>query len=368
MANIDSRGGLVTQIQQLATTGARAAEVFATDEGIFLAVPQLARDVPGEPPYMNGGDSDVEAPIYRWQDGRFVEYETLPLSGGEDLEYFEIDGRRFLAAAGIRTGKGPYNLDTEAVVYERVSHAWVPLQRFPVFAAKQWFAFSFESRHFLALAQGAVVDGVVPRHPRQSCLFEWNGERFEPFQTFEGLWGYNWAFASFGGEHYLAYADHVSGSSVLRWDGEKFALLQLFDENGGRAFQFFEADGALWMLYANLLEHTTLYRFDGNRFIVMQKIGGPGGRELCLIDGDHGLYFVRVCFITGTPKAPVVELQSEIFRWRDDRFELVDEFATSGATDAASFTVGGQRYVVVSNALSESVRFSVSSTLYRFNG
>jgi EPTP domain len=368
MASIESDGGLLTPLQQLPTSGARAAEVFTTAEGTFLAVPQLARDVPGELPYMNGGDSDIEMPIYRWQDGRFIEAETLPLPGGEDAEYFEIDGRRFLAVAGIRTGNGPYDLDTDAVVYERIDHTWVPLQHFPVFAAKQWFAFSFDSRHFLALAQGAVVDGVVPKHPRESRLFEWNGERFEPFQTFDGQWGYNFAFVSFRGEHYLAYADHVSGSSIQRWNGERFVPQQTFTENGGRAFRFFETDGTLWMLHANLLKHTTLYRFDGTQFVPEQVLGAAGGRELCLIDGKDARYLVRVCFITGTPKAPVVVPQSEIFRWRDDRFELVGEFETSGATDAASFALDGQRYLVVSNSLSEGIRFRTDSTVYRFDG
>ena len=368
MANIESIDGLLTPLQQLPTSGARAAEVFTNEEGTFLAVPQLARDVPGESPYMNGGDSDIDMPIYRFQDSRFVEYETLALPGGEDAEYFEIDRRHFLAVAGIRTGRGPYDLDTDAVVYERIDHRWVPLQYFPVFAVKQWFAFSFDSRHFLALAQGAVVDGVVPKHPRESCLFEWNGERFEPFQTFNGQWGYNFALTSFGGERYLAYADHVSGSSVLRWNGEKFAPLQLFEEPGGRAFRFFEAGAVLWMLHANLLKHTTLYRFDGDQFVAQQVLGGAGGRELCLIEGKQARYLVRVCFITGTPKAPVVVPQSEVFRWRDDRFELVGGFATSGATDAASFALDNQRYLVVSNSLSESIRFRTDSTLYRFDG
>jgi hypothetical protein len=368
MANIKRGASLLAPLQQLQTSGARATEVFTTDEGTFLAVPQLARDVAGEPPYMNGGDSDIEAPIYRWHEGRFVEHETLALAGGEDLEYFEIGGRKFLAAAGIRTGKGPYDLDTEAVIYERVSRSWVTLQKFPVFAAKQWFAFSFDSRHFLALAQGVTVDGVVPKHPRESCVFEWNGERFEPFQTFDGQWGYNWAFVSFGGEHYLAYADHVSGSSVQRWDGEKFAPLQVFAENGGRAFRFFEAGGTLWMLHANLLKHTTLYRLESAQFVEVEVLYGAGGRELCLIDGKHGRYLALLCFITGTPKVPVVVPQSLIFQWQDDRFELVDEFATSAATDAASFIADGQRYLVVSNCLSEDIRFRTDSTLYRFDG
>lgn len=368
MASIKSGGPRLVPLQHLPTSGARAVEVFTNDEGLFLGVPQLARDVAGEPPYMNGGDSDIDALIYRWRDGVFVEHETLPLPGGEDLAYFEIGTRRFLAAAGIRTGKGPYSLDCESIVYERIEHKWVALQRFATFAAKQWFAFSFDERHFLALAQGVTVEGVEPKHPRLSLIVEWDGERFVPFQTLDGQWGYNFAFVSFGGGHYLAYADHVSGSRLYRWSGERFETLQDFAEPGGRAFRFFAANGALWMVHANLLAHTTLYRFDGQQFLATQTLGEAGGRELCLIDGANGLYLVRVCFITGTPKAPVVVPQSQLFEWRGDCFELVDRFATSAATDASSFVVDGERYLVVSNSLSEDIRFRIDSTLYRFDG
>jgi hypothetical protein len=368
MANIERSGSLLTSLQQLPTSGARAVEVFTNDEGTFLGVPQLARDVAGEAPYMNGGDSDIDALIYRWQDGRFIEHEALPLPGGEDLAYFEITGRKFLAAAGIRTGKGPYELDCDAVVYERIEGKWQALQRFPVFAAKQWFAFSIADRHFLALAQGVVIEGVEPKNPRTSCIFEWSGERFVPFQTLPGQWGYNFAHVAFGAENFLAYADHVGGSPVYRWDGERFEPFQLFEENGGRAFEFFEANGTLWMIHVNLLQHTTLYRFDGRQFVAVQVLGEAGGRELCLVKGERGLYLVRVCFITGTPKAPVLVPQSQLFIWREDRFELVDTFETSAATDACAFIIDGQRYLAVSNSLSEGIRFRIDSAVYRFDG
>lgn len=368
MENTERSGRLLAPLQTLSTSGARAVEVFTNGEGTFLGVPQLSRDVPGEAPHMNGGDSDVDALIYRWQGGHFVEHETLPLPGGEDLEYFEIDGRQFLAAAGIRTGKGPYSLDCEAVLYERIGRGWTPLQRFPAFAAKQWHAFGWEGKHFLALAQGVTIEGIAPRNPSASCIFQWNGERFVPFQVLDGHWGYNYAFASFGGEHYLAYADHVSGSSIYRWNGECFDAIQRFAEKGGRAFHFFETHGVLWMVHANLLEHTTLYRFDGQAFVAAQALGEAGGRELCLIDGERGRYLVRVCFITGTPHAPIVAPESQIFQWRDERFELVETFSTSAATDASSFVIEGQRYLAVSNSLSESLRFRVDSTVYRFDG
>jgi len=368
MGNTERNGRLLTALQHLPTSGARAVEVFTNDEGTFLGVPQLARDVASEAPYMNGGDSDIEALIYRWQDERFVEHEALSLPGGEDLEYFEIGTQQFLAAAGIRTGKGPYELDCESIVYERIDQKWTPLQRFATFAAKQWFAFSFGTRHFLALAQGVAIEGVEPKNPRTSRIFEWDGERFVAFQMLNGQWGYNFAFVSFSGEHYLAYADHVSGSPIYRWNGERFETLQTLAENGGRAFSFFEANGTLWMLHANLLQHTTLYRLDGQQFVAVQVLGEAGGRELCLIDGENGLYLVWVCFITGTPKAPVVVPQSQIFKWRDECFELVETFATSAATDASSFVVDDQRYLAVSNSLSEGIRFRVDSTLYRFDG
>jgi hypothetical protein len=359
---------MLTPLQSISTSGARAVETFSIDGVRYLVIPQLARDIPGQPAHMNGGDSDIEAPVYRWQDGAFVAAGALPLPGGEDAEYFQIDERRFLATAGIRTGKGPYELDCESVIYEWMAGEWTAKQRVPTFAAKQWRAFSIDGRHFLALAQGVQIDGVEAKHPAESCIFEWDGDRFAPFQAIDGPWGYDWVHVSMDGEHYVAYADQLRGATLYRWNGSRFEPFQSFDDRGARSFRFFQADGAWWLVYVNLLSHTTLYRFDGARFVDVQRLGEAGGRELCLIDGQHGLYLLRVCFITGTPQAPVVERESQLFRWTGERFELCERFATSAATDAATFIEAGQRYVVVSNSLSDELRFGTTSTLYRFDG
>jgi len=355
-------------VQLLATSGARSAEVFHLDGELHVAIAQLAVDIPGQTAQMNAGDSDIAALIYRWRDGRLVEHESLPLSGGEDVEHFTIGARHFLATAGIRSGKGPYELDCTTVVYEHTGGQWMPFQSFPTFAAKQWRFFSIGERHFLALAQGVTVDGIVPKHARHSCLFEWDGKQFEPFQTLPGLWGYNWDFVTFEGTHYLTYADHVSGSSILRWNGTLFEDFQIFSENGGRAFRFFEDQGQLYMIHANLMKGTAVYRLSGDSFVHHQELGAAGGRELCLFRGERGLYLVRVCFITGTPHAPTTALTSQIFCWQHGEFELREEFPTSGGTDAATFVVDGQRYLVVTNSLSAEIRFQVDSVLYKFSG
>jgi hypothetical protein len=78
MANIERSGSLLTSLQQLPTSGARAVEVFTNDEGTFLGVPQLARDVAGEAPYMNGGDSDIDALIYRCRAARISPTSKSP--------------------------------------------------------------------------------------------------------------------------------------------------------------------------------------------------------------------------------------------------------------------------------------------------
>ena len=50
---------ILTEHQRLATSGARGVTYYTIGSVSYLAIPQLARDIPGTPPHMNGGDSDV---------------------------------------------------------------------------------------------------------------------------------------------------------------------------------------------------------------------------------------------------------------------------------------------------------------------
>ena len=70
-------GGLLSEYQRLPTSGARTALPFELDGNLLLAVPQLSEDIPGQDAHMNGGNSDVDAIIYRWENGQFHEHERL---------------------------------------------------------------------------------------------------------------------------------------------------------------------------------------------------------------------------------------------------------------------------------------------------
>jgi hypothetical protein len=359
---------LLTEHQRLPTFGARAVAPFTVSGVQYLAVPQLARDMPDTPAHMNGGDSDTGAPIYRWSEGHFVEDSTLPLSGGEDIAFFKIGGQAFLVAAGVRTGHGPYDYNIDQVLYQRIGSDWKPVQTFPGFAAKQWYFFEIGNRAFLALAQGVTLGHIAARHPRCSCIFEWDGSRFVDFQTLEGMWGYNWESFEISGRCFLCYADHVGDSAILAWNGSAFVPFQTLATSAGRCFRYFEADGERLLAFANIQGETTLSCWDGERFVAHQTLSGPGGRELCVVRAGTKLYLVQINFIEGEPSAPRTDLMSRIYHWSDGRLDLVEEFPTCGGTDAAAFRADGALFLAVSNSLTPDVRFRTDTVIYRFNG
>lgn len=361
----DPAGTLLTEHQRLATSGARAVLTFHTNMELRLAIPQLAQDIPGAPPYMNGGDSDIDMLLYRWSGGRFIEDGRLPVPGGEDALFFEIGGAQYLATASIRTGSGPYDLNSHSILYRRTAAGWEVFQTFPTFAAKQWHYFAIGNRHFLALAQGVTIDGVAARHPRRSCIFEWDGNKFLDFQTLNGGWGYNWVSFELEGQHFLGYADHTSVSGLMIWNGESFGPCQEFAQQGGRAYQFFRADGQAWLAFANLTGESFLYRWQAGHFVPHQSLGGPGAREFAVAQTTQALYLVKVNFIHGTPASPKTDLKSCIYQWKLGQLAIVEEFPTSGGTDAAVFAADDRLYLAVSNSLSRDIRFREDTVIYR---
>ncbi|ODU15572.1 MAG: hypothetical protein BGP22_34830 [Variovorax sp. 67-131] len=356
---------LMQNIQDLDTSGARAAETFVHGGTRYLVVPQLAVDVPGQPAMITVGDSNVDALVYRWQDEAFVPHARLPVPGGEDAEFFEIGARAFLATASLKSGTGPYELNVESVIFELKDGVFTEFQRVPTFAAKQWTHFAIGGRHFLALAQGVAMEGTVPRHPSKSAIFEWNGERFAEFQVIDSVWGYNFAFFEIGGQSFLAYADHVAPSRVMRWNGTRFEDFQLLEGKTGRAFQFFEHGAQAWLAFACLHDDTVLLRWDGVAFVRHQTLCGPGGREFVWREDAQGGELVQINFLLGSREAPVTSLTSVGYRFADGQLMVRREFPTLGGTDACAFEDKGHAYLVVANSLGADIRFRTPSKVYR---
>lgn len=359
---------MLSLVQSLPTSGARALAPFERDGAHYLAVAQFSEDVAGEAPYMNGGNSDIDLLIFRRDGGQYRVHQRLPVSGGEDAEFFTIGERAFLATASLRSGTGagaPYELNVLSTVYEWRDGGFVAFQQFPTFAAKQWRHVAIDGRHFLCLAQGVTVAGAVATHPAASAIFAWDGAAFKHLQNVPSAWGYNWTPFSTGGQHYLAYADHVAASIVLRWNGASFEHFQTIDGASGRDFCFFEADGEAWLVFARLQGDTVLYRLNGERFDAVQVVSGPGGRALHAFRHRDSQYVAQANFLTGSPAAPNTALESVIYRFDAGQLAVAETFATLGAVDVRVFTVAGQTLLGVAESLSAAVRFRTDSHLYQ---
>lgn len=354
---------MLKEEQRIRTSGARAVEPFVVDGLELLAIPQLALDVPGTEPLMNGGDSDTELLLLRRDVEGYTAFGTLPAPGGEDAECFTIDDRTFLAVASIRRGKGPYEYEIESQVWTWADGRFEPFQAIPTFAAKQFTHWSVDGRHFLGLAQGVGLPHLVERN-RPSLVLEWDGERFVRFQEIPSRWAYNWHPFTVGDQHFVAHADHLDPSVLYRWDGERLEPHQELIANGGRAFATFERDGEHYLVAAGLEAPARVLRWDGARFAPIQELPGLGARELAVIEHDARLLLVRVNFILGTPKDPQPLLRSQLYEWRDGGFAEVEDFPTCGGTDVAVLRRGAAVEVVVSNSLSPAIRFANDTVVY----
>jgi hypothetical protein len=355
----------LTEMQRIPTSGARAVEAFTVAGLELLAIPQVARDIPGAPPGMNGGDSDTELLLLRQVGGRFQPWSSLPAPGGEDAEFFTIGDRSFLAVASIRTGSGPYQFATESQIFAWDGASFAPFQGVATFAAKQWKHWSIGERHFLGLAQGVVRPGLEDRN-RDSVVYEWDGSSFTEYQRIPSRWAYNWHAFQAGDTFFVAHAEHAGASVLYRWDGARLQPHQTLAAAAGRAFATFDDGAATYLVVACISAPTRVMRWDGGRFTDIQTLDGLGARELAVVRYHGRLLIIRINFILGTPADPDPVLDSQIYEWDGGSLRPAAQFPTCGGTDVAVLGDDGAGGIglVVSNSLTPQLRFATDTVCY----
>jgi hypothetical protein len=366
----------LTEVQRIPTSGARAVEPIQVGGHDLLAIPQLAKDIPGGPPGMNGGDSDTDLLLLNRAGGRCWTWATLPAPGGEDAEFFTIGDRSFLAVASIRTGAGPYEFAARSTIFEWRDGTFAPLQEVPTFAAKQWKHWQIGDRHFLGLAQGVVLPSAQAGLENQdSVVYEWTGESFAEFQRIPSRWAYNWHAFQAGGEFFVAHAEHAGPSILYRWDGTRLQPWQTLAAESGRAFATFADGGETYLVVACIAAPTRVLRLTVGEFTQTQVLDGLGARELAVARCAGRTLLIRVNFILGTPADPQPALDSQVYEWDGGKLQEVATFPTCGGTDVAvlskdvavpSDSAGNADSVelVVTNSLTPELRFAAETVCY----
>lgn len=362
---------ILTETQRIATSGARAVEPVSVAGLDLLAIPQLAKDAPGTPPGMNGGDSDTDLLLLRRTGGQYVPWAALPAPGGEDAEFFRVGHREFLAVASIRTGAGPYDFNATSTIFEWSGDRFVPFQQVPTFAAKQWKHWEIDGRHFLGLAQGVVPPpGHDEAGPNQeSVVYEWTGTQFAEFQRIPSQWAYNWHAFAANGEFFVAHAEHAGPSVLYRWYGSRLVPYQELAAASGRAFATFQGgDGATYLVVACITAPSRVLRLDvaTGTFTEVQVLDGLGTRELKVAKVGGRTLVIRVNFILGTPADPRPELDSQVYEWTGGKLHEVAAFRTCGGTDVAVLPTDDEDTVelIVTNSLSPQLGFAAHTVRY----
>lgn len=352
--------------QKIPTSGARGMSVTDIDGATYLAIPQLATDIEGTPADMNGGNSDTEVKIYKWVQGSFIPFQSIPSSGNEDAEFFTINKHHYLAIASIRSGTQPsYNLNTYSKIYEFDGQQFKLTEQFLGFAAKSWKHFKLENRDFLALAKGVLPPNKTIQADTSSTIYEYKNGSFIPFQSLPSKWAYDWEFFSIDNKNFLALTDHYGPSVLYQFNGQSFVPFQSFDNDGGRKFTFFTINNQHFLAYANINHASKIMKWDGKKFEDFQTLSGKGGRYFLFFKAHDKNYLLRINFIEGERDNPKTQLVSLLYQWKNGQFSVVQNIETSGGTQATYFTVDGNAFVGISNSLSENVRFATDSIIYR---
>lgn len=353
----------------LATSGARGVISFNIDSDVFLAIPQLAEDIPDTPANMNGGNSNVSAIIYKWVDAKFVEFQQLAAPGGEHIAFHNFAGRDFLAVASIRSGSNPdFNAKINSTVYEWDGTKFTELQQIPTFAAKDSTFFEISGELYLGFAEGFMESPDDTSADTSSHLYRFNGSEFVALQALPTKWGYCLQHFTIGPKHFLAVADHLQASSIYQLQDGGFVYLQEINcDPGGRDIMPFEVAGEYYLAYANLTHNSYIYRWNGSAFVQHQELQNDGGRSFAQLEHAGELYVFLTNFITGTRDAPQTVHNAIVYKWQNGELSKVMHYQTSGGTASCPFVIDGQNYLAVSNSLSADIRFRVDGMVYTVN-
>jgi EPTP domain len=357
---------ILSPYQYLNTSGARDIVPFTLEGQTYIAIPQLAKDIQDEKPSMNGGNADVDIVIFKWSTNQFQPFQRIPGHGNEGCDFFTIKKRAFLACASIDSGpKAPYNFHTYSKLYEWDGKRFYPVQQFFAYASKSFKQFTIGNTYFLGLANGVVPPNSKTKNDTSSTLYQWNGERFVPFQSFPSKWAYDWSFFTIDNQHFLTLTDNLQASKIYRWDGKQFSAFQSFNDSGGRSFTHFKLGNSDYLAYANIKNPSQVLKWDGKSFIPFQTLDGLGGRNFVFFKHENKHYLFLVKFITGSRQSPQSELSSPLYVWKNNQFEKIQSITTHGGVNAAIFTINKNSYLGIANSLSKESRFRVNSVIYR---
>ena len=326
--------------QDLPTSGAVDVEQFTINGNQFLAFANSRND-----PY----GFNTKSFIYKMNNlsEKFSLYQTINTMGAEDMEYFTIADKYYLAVANFKSRS---TRRLKSVIYRWNGQEFVVFQNVATRGAKKFIFFNIGIEPFLSVVN--VYHGYV-----DSVIYRWRNNSFDEFQKLlkNGNFGASAAFV-IKNETFIAVAAD-SHFYVFKWSGEKFLEVQSKNTYGARDVKSFKMNGQIFLAIANFDDgsKTNIFKWNGNDFVSFQSVRTYGAIAwhpfvMC------GQTFLGVANHGG---------KSVVYQAIGSRFVKYQEFSTQGAHGMTSFVHRGHTYLVVANAISGQDEFNINSTVYK---
>ena len=348
------------KVQDLPTRGAVDVEHFTIDGSLFLAFANSHGDIKK----FKTGSTIFKMDI---STGRLSLYQTLQTRGGNDLEYFSIANKHFLAVAYHYDGT--HRLDS--TVYQWNGKLFVDFQKLSTNGATHFTYFKILGENYLAVANH--YDGST--YSTKSVIYKWSSGKFNRFQDIptEGALGCT-AFV-IKGDTFIAFANYYNSqhkravqSSVFKWSGGRFVKLQSLQTYGAKNVKSFNVNGHTFLAFSNQYSGSKhnidsfIYKWNGNTFVLFQSISTRGASAWCPFV-INGVTYLGVANSHGDSQK--YNTQSVVYQASGARFIKYQEIPTHGGHGMTSFEYKGHTYLAVANYYNGQ-KFNINSALYKW--
>lgn len=362
-------------VQEVRTSGARDWEAFIVNGTAYLAVANS----------YNDSTYNIKSRIYRHSasSGRFELVQKIDTSGAHDWEAFTVSGNTYLAVANYYDGN-TYNIKSHIYRHSAISGQFELVQEIDTSGALDWEAFELGGVACLAVAN--YYDGST--HNIKSRVYHYSAvsNRFELMQEVATSGASDWDAFLLDGVTYLAVANSRGDgdnaynikSRIYRHsaDSGRFEVVQEIDTSSARDWEAFTVDGMACLAVANYYDDSIynqksrIYRYSARSglFELAQEVKTNGAADWAAFTVKGTSYLVVASLAVASEQqeqggSDDGNINSHVYRYSAtvDRFDLVQEVDTSGASDWEAFELNGATYLAVANY------HDVESRIYRLD-
>lgn len=305
------------EIQQLPTTGGFGIDHSGINGDIYLGISNR----------REGDDFSVDSEVFKWDGSLFNYFQSIATVTGSDMEFFELNGERYLAVANASGGFSK--------LYQWNGSQFVPVQdlRSGLNALKH---IEFNGQHFLfgsgdstltpvayrwngslfqAIQSGDLLNIGFTEHVdafqigttlyavfgvtttstsssphTNSRILQWTGSRFVHTQTIPTVRAQGVEAFEMNGETYLAIANHgpindnQADSTIYKWNGSQFNSIQSVATRSGHSWKHFHSEGVDYLALAEGGNPARFFYWDGTQFVHFRTIEHLGFWEFDFVD------------------------------------------------------------------------------------